>query len=201
MSPNSLSEKQISIIAAAAELFDRDGYRKVSVGEIAAASGIKKPTFYHHFQSKEVMLYWIHEEFISFLLDRQRSRGARDLTPAAELTEVMTDILTIIQKKRGYVRVFFENMRELESAQHSAIVAKRDEYQERVENVIARGVDIGDFRRTDPQLAALAFFGMANWSYQWTSRFKVESVEVVTASLMDLLLSGLASADSKGDGA
>ncbi len=55
--------KRASILREAEKLFERYGYRKVSIDEIVAAAGIAKGTFYLYFRSKDVLY---HEIFISY---------------------------------------------------------------------------------------------------------------------------------------
>ena len=43
------------ILDKALELFSRDGYEAVSVGEIARAVGIRAPSLYNHFASKQAI--------------------------------------------------------------------------------------------------------------------------------------------------
>lgn len=47
--------KQEAILAAAAQLFLRHGFRKASMDEIARASGVSKPTMYAYFADKEAL--------------------------------------------------------------------------------------------------------------------------------------------------
>lgn len=55
--------KRRRIVAAATELFLRQGYRKTSVEEIASAAGVAKGTVYLYFKNKtEVMIHAIAEE-------------------------------------------------------------------------------------------------------------------------------------------
>ena len=55
--------KRAAILREAEKLFERYGYRKVSIDEIVAAAGIAKGTFYLYFESKDVLY---HEIFISY---------------------------------------------------------------------------------------------------------------------------------------
>ncbi|MFC3998482.1 TetR/AcrR family transcriptional regulator [Nocardiopsis sediminis] len=64
------SEKRRSIVAAAREVFGRDGYTRASVDAIAAAAGVSKRTIYNHFGDKERL-------FLSVVLD-----GAEGVTAA-----------------------------------------------------------------------------------------------------------------------
>lgn len=44
------------LLAAALDLFTRQGYDRTTVGEIAAAAGVTEMTFYRHFGSKDQLL-------------------------------------------------------------------------------------------------------------------------------------------------
>lgn len=162
------TKRQQEILTRAAALFDRRGYTETSMEDIAVATGIKKPTVYHHFESKVEILYLIHEEFISILLEREAQRAARQVSYMEALPSIMFDILELMKTHKGHVRVFFEHHRELSEAQkYDSLLAQRDAYFDTVVTYIRSGVSEGVFRRSDPHLSALAFFGMCNWAYTW----------------------------------
>lgn len=48
-------DKRAAILAAAAEVFGREGYGQASVDVIAAEAGVAKPTVYNHFGDKETL--------------------------------------------------------------------------------------------------------------------------------------------------
>ncbi len=51
------------ILAAAGQLFTRDGVRATGVNAIIARSGVAKATFYRHFSSKDdVVVAWLHSQ-------------------------------------------------------------------------------------------------------------------------------------------
>jgi AcrR family transcriptional regulator len=155
------------LVERAAALFDEVGYHNTSVGDLAEACGIRKPTLYHYFKSKDEILFWIHEEFIDLLLERQRSRDDLGLPAREALLEVMCDVLDLMDTHRAYVRVFFEHHRELSGDAKVAIRNKRDAYQASIERLFDDGIAQGDFRGVDPRLATLVLAGMCNWAYHW----------------------------------
>lgn len=163
----SVEERRAEIIRTAADLFDRDGYSSTTMEDIARAQGIAKPTLYHYFSSKDEILYWIHEEFIDLLIGRHEQRVNAGLGVGQLLLEVMADILELMETHRGHVRVFFEHHRELAEEHQATIRVKRDAYERMVKGIFETGIAQGEFRQTDPQLAAFATFGMCNWAYQW----------------------------------
>ncbi len=56
------SETKNKIFNAAAELFARDGYYKVSVREICEAAKVTKPVLYYYFKDKETLLEELMKE-------------------------------------------------------------------------------------------------------------------------------------------
>jgi AcrR family transcriptional regulator len=54
--PNRRDRKRAAIVAAAKDVFFREGYAGASMDEIAARSGASKATLYAHFGSKEALL-------------------------------------------------------------------------------------------------------------------------------------------------
>ena len=45
------------VLGAAVDLFARQGYDATSVAEVVTQAGVAKGGFYHHFASKEALLY------------------------------------------------------------------------------------------------------------------------------------------------
>lgn len=51
-----MSENQDKLVRAAIEIFTRYGFRKTSMGDVAAAAGLSRPTLYARFSNKEELL-------------------------------------------------------------------------------------------------------------------------------------------------
>jgi AcrR family transcriptional regulator len=194
-------DRRRTIIDAAAGLFDARGYHQTSVEEIAEAAGIRKPSLYHYFKSKDELLFWIHEEFVDHLLERHASRLRLPLTMTQRLFEVMADILELMETHRGHVRVFFENYRELPEPHKDNIKRKRDSYDAMVEDLVARGIEAGEFRPVDVRLATLAVFGACNWAYQWYRSSGALRSREVAYVFHELFLHGLAADRDPGGAA
>jgi AcrR family transcriptional regulator len=184
-------DKPALIVETAARLFDSAGYSNTSMDAIAKEVGLAKPTLYHYFRSKSDILIEIHETFIDPLIESQLTRLAQDATPKEQLVGTMTDILSLMEYRRGHVRVFFEHHRELPSASRRSLVRRRTRYQEMMVDIFRAGIEQGEFRAIDPETTALAVFGMCNWAYQWWTPGKGLSPAAEAEKFATMLIEGI----------
>ena len=154
------SPKLREIVDQAAELFDRAGYHQVSMADIAARVGLRKPSLYHYVRSKDEILALIHHEFMDLVIRRHEAREKIAMTSSQRLLEIMADILELMETHRGHVRVFFEHYRELPDEDQQLVRQERDRYEASVEQVIERGIEAGEFWAINVRLTTLALFGM-----------------------------------------
>lgn len=184
-------DRRTEIVHCAAARFDARGYHRTSMEDIADAVGIRKPSLYHYFKSKEDILISIHEEFLRVLLDRLDRRAELVVSPKQQLLEVIADILELMETHRGHVRVFFEHHGELTGARADEIRLKRDRYRERVESMMRAGIQTGEFRPVDVRLSSLALFGMCNWAYQWYRPNQTLRGREIAYVFWDIFISGI----------
>lgn len=160
-------QRKADIMREAARLFDKVGYHRVNMEMIAEAAGLKKPTLYHYIRSKDEILFEIHEAMIEALNRQLAGRVEAGLPPEDVLRGVCEDIFQQMHDFPGYVRAFFEHMRELDGEHRKQIRAARNAYMDEVMRVIQMGMSNGVFRRADVRLTALSLLGICNWGYQW----------------------------------
>ncbi len=81
------------IIAAAAELFYRNGYHATGLDRIVRQAGVTKGNFYYHFSSKEALaiatLDWQYERFSTEIREQVLSRRGNALEALLNLLEYM----------------------------------------------------------------------------------------------------------------
>ncbi len=162
-----LPTRRAQIMEAAAALFRDQGFHETSMEDIAEAVGIKKPTLYHHVKSKAQIVAWIHDECYGAIGPPLVGYLKSGMSPAQILRRVAIDIFSLLEQRPGYLQMFFEHHRDLDSRDRSRIAKKRDQYFDDVRRTIEIGNEANEFNVGDPKLAAMAFFGMCNWGYQW----------------------------------
>lgn len=162
-----VNRRKAEITRAAAALFNERGYHTSSMEDVAHAVGLKKPTLYHYVQSKAQIVAWIHDECVDAVLPPLQRYVAQALPATETLHRVARDIFGLLESKPGYLRIYFENHRDLDPHTRNRSVKRRDEYYNLVTSVLERAAAEGEFAVSNPRLAAMTFFGMCNWAYQW----------------------------------
>lgn len=190
--------RRAEIVAHAARLFDEKGYHRTSLGEIAAAVGVQKPTLYHYFHRKDEILFWIHEAVIDVVLERHLARQGTAMSASQQLLEVIADVLELNETRPGYGRVFFEHVRELSADDRTVVREKRDRYLKLVEGLLEEGVQSGEFRELNIGLTALSILGSCNWSYQWFRPQPGSSSRQVAYVFWDIAMRGVSAQPTDG---
>jgi AcrR family transcriptional regulator len=101
------------ILASSYELFYQKGYYRVSVDDVAGASGVTKRTLYYHFKSKDELLSAVLEFHQGMALERIRKWGDRlSGSPAQAIHALFADLNRWSSKPRwngsGFTRLAME---------------------------------------------------------------------------------------------
>jgi AcrR family transcriptional regulator len=185
--------RRLQIREAAAELFDRLGYRETSMDKIADEVGIRKASLYYYFPSKDRLLIEMHDEMIESIISSHEARLADGAPRAADLIlGMMTDLISLQDTHPGSLRVFFEHYRELPEPERSRVLERRSTFERYLREQLQRGVDDGEFGPIDVRLAAFAILGMTNWSYQWFRPGGPATAEQVAATFWTMISQGIA---------
>jgi AcrR family transcriptional regulator len=158
-----------ALIDTALVLFEKHGYAATSVQRIVDDADLTKGAFYHHFESKDDLLYEIHEEFINDQLDRAQRILARDLPPDEMLRQLIVEaLLEPLGIYRREISVFVQEYRFLEGEIFAEIKAKRDQFERCFVEVVERGMRDGVFREIGPpRIVAFGVIGMGAWTHTW----------------------------------
>lgn len=105
--PPPVSEISARILAAARECFERFGIRKTTIGDIAEAAGVSRPTVYKNFASKEAILDTISIVEIGRVHEALRKRLRRHAAFEERLTEILL-VSAQVAMENSYVRWFLQ---------------------------------------------------------------------------------------------
>jgi TetR/AcrR family transcriptional regulator, cholesterol catabolism regulator len=179
------------ILDAAAREFGEVGYERARLEDIAKTVGMKKGSLYHHIRYKEDLLFVLHQNLINELLMNTQAAVKQARTSEEALRAIVRVAMRLIAEHREEVTVFLNERHVLGTRRWRAVVAKRDQYQALVDDVIARGIADSSFRRAPVGLTRMALLGMVNWSHQWYRPDGELSSDEIADHFFDTLVHGI----------
>ena len=176
---------------AALKLFLERGYDNTPMSLIAKELGLTKAGVYHHFESKEHLLYVIHKNTMERLL-----------LPVIEKAE---RIAGAEQRLRSFVLEYARLLTRDSSARILISEARRltPEHFEEIRLVWHRGFElvrsaIVELKRAgrcakglNPTYAAFAAIGMCSWIFYWYDYSRQDSGQEVAATMAEVFLNGV----------
>ena len=175
----SRQEPRQEILRTAARLFQQQGYDATSMNDVAAALKLSKGGLYHHFQSKDEILFYImshameitEERVINVVrrIDGGSVAGARvDVSEERLRTLIRLHIQVMLSPEDREITVMLHENHPLPPTLRRKINGRKKDYLQFVEHLIA---DVqrkhNSQSQVTPRAAALALVGMINWIYQW----------------------------------
>lgn len=176
------------IVAAAARIFARQGYAAVGMRDIAEAVGIRGASLYHHFASKEEILYAVCLTVTRELNEQNLPFLDAPGTPGQRLAAFVRAHLEFLQPLRVEHIVGLNELAALTPVHRAEIDEYRRYYQRRVRDVIDAGMRSGEFAPADPRLAAFAAFGVLNGISTWFHEDGALDLEEVVCGYVVLIV-------------
>jgi acetoacetyl-CoA synthetase len=163
------SEQRISrILSAALEAFAEKGYHGTTIRQLAERSGLSVPGIYHHYRSKQDILFDLMMVVIDESIERSRF-ALKDAGPRPrEQFDVLAESLLLFHMNRQKGAVLSANeLRSLTPEHRARYIARRDEQQRMLDVAVADGVEVGEFHTAHPGDASRAItslcLGVAAW--------------------------------------
>jgi AcrR family transcriptional regulator len=197
------------ILRTAARLFQQRGYDATSMNDVAAALKLSKGGLYHHFQSKDEILFEIMNHAMEITQERVLA-PVRGIAGAEERLRALIrlHIEVVLSPRDREITVMLHENHPLPPALRKRINSRKKEYIHFVESLIAdvqkeaQKEALKELQKdpqrarqakgtVSPRAAAFALLGMINWIYQW---YKPEG-ELQTHNLVpqftELVLGGI----------
>jgi AcrR family transcriptional regulator len=171
MTRDTVVDSRQEILRTAARLFQQRGYDATSMNDVAAALKLSKGGLYHHFQSKDEILFEIMNHAMEITQERVLNpvRGIAD--PEERLRALIRlHIEVVLSPRDREITVMLHENHPLPPALRKRINARKKDYIHFLESLMTE-VQIKAQHQTkgkvSPRAAAFALLGMINWIYQW----------------------------------
>lgn len=169
MARETTADPRQEILRTSARLFQQQGYDGTSMNDVAAALKLSKGGLYHHFQSKEEILF----ELMNHAMDISEQRVITPVKAIADPEErlrmlIRRHIGVVLSERDREITVMLHENHPLSPSLRRRINARKKDYVHFVENLVAEVQRARDVvPKVTPRAAAFALLGMINWIYQW----------------------------------
>jgi len=184
-------ERRAQIVAAAAQIFAKDGYSNVGMREIADAVGIRGASLYHHFSSKEEILFAIFLTVTKEPVEENLSLLDAAGTPSERLQSLVRAHIRHLLHRRVEHLVALHERTSLTPEHRAEINQYLHYYNRRVRDLLTAGMRSGEFRELNTGLATLGILDMLNGVSGWIRGDVDSDADEVVATYTALIFNGL----------
>lgn len=157
--PNSTAEK---IHAIALNLFVNQGFERVSVRELAAATKVHAGSLYNHIENKQSLLFDLIEEHESGLLATLSQSNENSLPPSATLKNYIKAYIQFKLNNKESAALARLELRSLSTDQRSSIAKIRDRYQRHLEVIFSNLNKVNAVDSAEKKIGAHCLLEMLN---------------------------------------
>lgn len=156
------------IIPAAVQTMSKQGYRGTTVRDIGERAGMSSTALYHHFSSKQQLLVSIMDRIIDHLSNTCDAAVVdAGSNPADQLkARVQSHVLVNIELQQETTLATAE-LRSVEEPYYSQLVAKRDDFEAKLHDIVAAGQRNGVFHTKIPREVVRGILGMVSTVPTW----------------------------------
>ncbi len=177
------------IIHSSLHLFEKHGFHGVTVNQIVESTGTSKGGFYHHFTSKDELLFVIHDTFITYVLEKAYIAKNTYDSPTKKLQEIIKSFVQVFDLYKPHISVFYQENVYLKADYEELIKKKRDQFKNIIIDTIHEGKASGDFREDlSEEITGMAILGMVNWTYKWYKKSGEKSIDEIGNIYVDLIM-------------
>jgi len=173
-------------------VFSTKGYHAASMQDVADEVGILKGSLYHHFQSKDELLYLVVKEPIAELYRELEAIVASDAPAADRLDRAIHAHLQAFDRHYPHLFVYLRETQDLRQRFPDPTELSAKRYERFWQQILREGMKSGEFRPDlDVKVVSYGLLGMLNWLYKWYDPNGRLGVNEVARQLVALALGGL----------
>jgi AcrR family transcriptional regulator len=150
-----------AILSAAKHLFMQQGFRGISMRQIAEAVGVTKAALYYHFQDKEDLFVAIVASYLEDLGKLIEDAAAEGQTSREQINAIVHRILLQPVEQRAILRLTSQELSNVsEETRARFLELYHGRFIGRITAILQRGMDTHELRRLDPGQSTWMLLGM-----------------------------------------
>ncbi|TNE62554.1 MAG: TetR/AcrR family transcriptional regulator [Alphaproteobacteria bacterium] len=163
-----ISPAKARILAVAVDLFHEKGYERTTVRDIAERTGILSGSLFHHFKSKQEILYTAMAMTTQAMGQSAEAAVTGVDDPVAQLKALILMELNSIHREDGHAAyVLVDEWRSLDPEHAAAVLKLRDGSYERCWMAALEGCADKGILKNNPRIARQLLRGALAWTRTW----------------------------------
>jgi AcrR family transcriptional regulator len=193
MARETVVDSRQEILRTAARLFQQRGYDATSMNDVAAALKLSKGGLYHHFQSKDEILYEIMNHAMEITQERVLDPVRSIADPEERLRALIRlHIEVVLSPRDREITVMLHENHPLPPSLRKRINSRKKDYIHFLESLMAEVQRSRHAKgKVSPHAAAFALLGMINWIYQWHKPEGELQIQNLVPQFTDLIFGGI----------
>ena len=193
----SYQERRREIARAAAEVFNKKGFRGTSLGAVAKALGTDRASLYYYIGNKRELFDEVVREVTEANVATAEEVRSRDLPALEKLGILVTELMRSYSDNYPLLYVYIrENLSHVESDRTEWSLYMRGlnrRYEEVVIASVQDGIDDGSIRPlASARVIAFGIIGMIGWTNRWfVPERSPENAATIGGAFAEMVLHGL----------
>ena len=184
-------DKRHEIYEKALELFISQGYEQTPLSRIAKELGITKAGLYHYFNSKEELLFFIHEQNLNRDLVPIIETAEKILDPKERISYLITSYTKSSMARDPSQKMLIHEVSNL-SPEHRNIITKIwRRFFDIIRDTLWELESSGLSKKINKTFATFALIGMCRWTFNWYDHSRKDSSDDVCDTYKDIFFNGI----------
>jgi AcrR family transcriptional regulator len=190
--PDLIKERRNQIFEGASRLFTKKGYHVTGLRELSKETGISLGNLYNYINTKEDILYIIHQKAAEMILEAIDQETSDVNDPVEKLKEMIEIELLTMDKYQDLILLIYQESHALSKKSLRSLLRGEEMHIRRFRKVLEEGMKKGVFKRSNSILLAnLLKMMIDSWVLKrWALRGKV-SLEEVKKEIFELVQCGI----------
>jgi AcrR family transcriptional regulator len=160
--PERVAHRRTELIDVATKMFLERGFHNTSIRDIVRACTFNVASLYMYVSSKEDILYLVAQDLMNNIAQKLSETVLDHDSPERSLEIGFASYCQIVNRYRRPIRLLYREVGFLPPDPHSAVVATVTDVITYFENIVAKGIEAGVFRKVPARLAGLDVMFLAH---------------------------------------
>lgn len=185
-------QRREEIIGKAAQLFQEEGYRAISMRQLAENLNMKAASLYNHITSKQEILSEIVMEVAErFTRHCEEVVAAEELSATDKMRAIVEMHVEITIEKTYFLACMNTDWIHLDPEMKRRYIDLRNTYEKDFRCILKQGIDRGEFAEIDLDIGVFSLLSTLRTFYLWYAKNENKSEDYLKEEMSKLLLNGI----------